>query len=60
MAERFAVNEDVVRSSRTRGAIQNKKQNQSRLRRQGAENPQGFSRVFARKLQARDPAKGGD
>jgi hypothetical protein len=41
------------------GASQNKRQNLGRLRRQGAENPRGFSRGFATKPEARDPAKAG-
>ena len=41
------------------GASQNKGQNLGRLRRQGAENPRGFSRGFATKPEARDPAKAG-
>jgi len=41
------------------GASQNKRQNLGRLRRQEAENPRGFSRGFATKPEARDPAKAG-
>ena len=43
----------------TDGAIQNKKQNCRRLRRQAWENPRGFSTGFATKQTAPDPAKVG-
>ena len=41
------------------GAIQYKRQNLGRLRRQAWENPRGFSTGFATKPEARDPAKAG-
>ena len=59
MVERLAVNERVPGSSPGVGAIQNKKQNCRRVRRQASENPRGFSKSFATKPEARDPARSG-